>query len=753
MVKHRMSDRKWIVIILLFLALEILWLLGDLQWIRLPFFLKSSGKTGAVEAGYVVKSKADLKRRGADSLVWESTKEKDILYYKDSLLTLAQSSAKLYLNDKTELDLSENTLVTLEQPDDRTHSEIRLRFSKGDVKARNPSAKASIQGDDWVVNLEKGSEVSLRKEKDSYEFEVISGRASLQTEKGTESLQDSKILKLGENQQIEQIEKTKNLQWTEKKPLRIYVFEDQAEIPLEWSGSAKALTISKANENEAEQPLQAGQQSAKINLKLGTYKVRLQDQTGVSAAKEIEVWKAPKIYLKKPLPRDRLVAGEEHEFIWSSEPGVKDYRLKIHAKDEKEATVKNSVDNFLSLKFDENTDLNWTVEGRDDEGHVIPSQIKNKIYIRKNPLQAPKLKTPSLREKSPPSGSFHWWQLFITEARAAAADYEVVFEWENVEGAEHYTIEISSDPEFKNPELVERLPGTQYTWHGFKPQKKYYWRVAGGSANRMGLFSAPAEVKPQKAPPATAKAEKTAASENAEKARLEKENLEKENLEKERLEKKELAKEEEPAKEEQKKHSAVSSTPTISEEDVPQPLGFGFALTPAFKYVDIKVDENSKFKLGGAVPAAIQFEIKKDNYHFKLNASSQTWKPKPETDYPSQPALAIPEAWLLLKKKEWGLTAHQSFVPKRKTVDSIETEPRTLIGLRYAISNWGVAALTAGDTHELNTDYEYRKYLSDNSDEKIKYFIGFGANILYQKKAAGSGIHGNLLILFGADSF
>ena len=735
-----MSDRKWVAIIIFALLLEIMWLLTDLKWLNLTFVSKQAETTGEIEAGHVVKTKSDLKRRGGNSLAWEPANEKDILYYKDSVLTLAQSTAKLYLNDKTELELSENTLVTLEQPDDKSRAEIRLRFSKGDLKARNPSAKAKIEGGEWVVNLEKGAEVSLRKNKDNYEFEILSGRATLQTEKGIENLQDSKILKLGENQKIEQIEKSKELQWADKKPQRLYTFDDAADVPVQWTGAAKELQINKSGEGETKELLKTDQQATNIRLVTGNYKIRLKDEGGLSEAKEVEVWKAPKIYPKKPLPRDRLSAGSEQEFVWSSESGVQKYVLKLTGKSG--TLTKEATENFIKVKLEDvNQDITWSVEGIDADGNVIPALQQNKVFIRQDPLQAPKLKTPEIHEikdsepatspKPSEPGAFHWWQILETDAEAAQMGYEITFEWEPVSGAENYTIEISTDPEFKIPEVSVQTKTQNYKWQNFKPQKKYYWRVAAGSSRRMGVFSEPAEVKP-------IKAVKILRPTPKEKAIVEVKLLSEQNT---IAEKNRIAEENKRAEEKEKPQAILT-----------RPLAFGFALMPTYKLLETAIDSSSKANLSGAVPAGIQIEFFKDDYHFRINGTIQSWKAKPESDFPLQDELQIVEAWAFLSKATWGLALHQSFQAERKNLGSISTTPILNLGVRYAVSNeFGLSALSAGKSSELAFDYEYKFYLTESAGSK--FYIGPGLHFFYLINKEGNGSNTNLSILLGADNF
>lgn len=392
----KISDRKWIIIICVALVLEVVWLLYDLQLIALPFLTSSKTKTNAVEAGHIVRSQVDVRKRAGDSLIWEPAKQNDPLYYRDSLLTLAQSSAVLYLKDQTELQMSENTLVTFEEPEAQSSAEIRLRFSKGDLKARNPYNISRIETPDWVVNLEKGAEIALRKQEKGYEFEVLAGKATLDTEKGKEELVESKILKLGDDKKIETIEKSLELKWNNPQTERIYTTDDKATVAIEWKGQAQQLKISQpgAETEEETKPVRGGQ-TAQLELEPGNYQIRLEDASGISSPKQIEVKKAPKIYLKKPLPRDRIAIGRPMEFIWEGENSLSSYNLKLSNGQSYEVN-----ENFKSLQFDKEQDIVWKIEAKDADGFKVPSLYESKVYLRRDALAAPKLKVPKLIEES-----------------------------------------------------------------------------------------------------------------------------------------------------------------------------------------------------------------------------------------------------------------------------------------------------------------------------------------------------------------
>lgn len=716
------KDKLWIALIIIALVVECVWLLVDLNVISLPFASQKKIGINAIEAGYVMKAKEDLRRRSADSLVWEKTSEKDTLYYRDSLLTLSEGSARLYLKDQTELQLSENTLVTLEEPDDKSTSEIRLRFSRGDLRARNPVARANIVGDDWLVNLERGAEVSLRKDKDSYEFEVLAGKAFLETNQGRAEMTPEKILKLSEDKNIQQIEKSSVLEWNNTKAIRVYSLGNEADVALEWKGKAKNLILNKSGESEKSQPVSTD--NVKVSLQLGSYKVRLQGDSGLSQARDVEIWKAPRIILKKPLPRDRLKVGDEVEFVWTGEPGVKSYRLKVGDR------VEEVTENFKTIKFEKESDLEWKVEGLDEDGNVIPASYESKVFLRNEPLQAPRLKTPTIKssEKEKPSSQFHWWSLFLSQAFAAVLD-EVVFEWEKVDGAEFYIVEISNEPDFRNLLDTQNVKATSFIWKKYDRKKRYFWRVASGASNRrMGYFSEPQEVKPQKLVEKTI--EKT-------------------------LPTTETKTSENRAEKESEVQVAEPIDPDAVQTDstpVQIPSGFALAWAPTYKLANLKGEANSKIGLGGGVPVGLLFEVKKSEWHFQAWTASQVWKPKPESEFPFQKNLSITETRINLVKDNYGIVLYQTFVPMRLTDESISFQSLWLAGVRYQKGFWGANLLTSGSVHELSGDLRFRKYITSETSG-LRFFYGGGADATYQLQKQGGGYQMNLIFLLGADSF
>ncbi len=757
--KNDRSDRRWILFIVVLLIIEISWLLIDFRIIEISLFSKKEKISEAREAGFVINVQEQLKRRGANSLVWESTNAKEILYFQDSILTLANSTARLNLKEQTELQLSENTLVTIEEPSGTDKSEIRLRFSKGDIKARNPSSRTQIQGDDWIVNLESGSEISLRKNKLAYEFEILDGKGSIETKNGVKKLGKSELLQLGNNHEIKSIAKIESLKWSDSAVARAYVSENKADVNLQWTGSATELLVQGtekgAEQSETKHILTASQFKISLMLTAGSYKVRLISSEGISDAKAIEVLKVPQILLKSPLARDRFVVGETVNFLWIGDAEIKKYHF-VMTKNGREIKNEFTTDTSKTIKFIEEGDYTWSISGHDMDGHKLPNLKKNSFYVREAPLKAPVLKEPvfieelETEEKISPGASLKRrsiWSLLFPMAFAVTkpSRYEVTFEWTSVPGANAYTLEVSETSDFSSPLLVRTLKENKFTWKNAE-NRKYFWRVASGNSNgHLGFFSTPMllqltslrkiirpTILPTVPDPAT------------------------------------------------KIIPTIPPTVVVAE---PKPIltqdeikirdsAWGFAWTPAYKVSSVSGDQNSKIVLKGGAPLAFQINYKSkptENgfYIFTAKYLNQTWRPDPPEKFPQQPSISLAETAIFLEKAKatelfrYGLAFRSGLLPQRMSNQVISVKQVSMVGLR---ASWQKDSLVNQDgrlyatgfnyskeIQQINFDFEQKYYLSEPR-KTIQYYIGGALNLTLQKDFQ-QGAQGSLHFLLGLSSF
>lgn len=545
--KSLSSDRKLILITLALLAVEIIWLLANLRVIPNPF----AHDTSAIKskpAGYVLKSQRELRRRGFDSLIWEQAAPNETLYYYDSVLTLSQSSATLFLQEQTEIHLSENTLVTIEPQDSSTIGQIRLKFTRGDLRARNPYAQTKIETPEWTIDLNQGSEVSLKQTgDDNYEVEVLKGDLKFEKDSQIQNVSVNQVLKIDDNKVTETLSIEKELQLQGPEYQRIYSFNEAVNVPVTWKGQAEKIQITPLGSDSEIRTLTPGQTSENLNLEPGKYSVRLLSNGKVSSMKEIEIWKAPVVHLLSPFPRDRVKMNRDTAFVWSIVPEAKEYRFEITDTRTGQKVVEKSPENYMNYDLGTEGELTWRVIAIDSEGFEIPSLYSNPLFSQKELLAAPRLKTPEFRkpagknlektqdrkpaqklekieqeqktesktekkskkDRKSKNGALYkleiLWNLLTAQAEAkdsktAIASYEAIFAWEKVDGADSYTIEISKTPDFRKTEVVKKVKSTEFVWTKF-PLGTYYWRVAGETkSGAMGEFSEPAKINLEKIP-------------------------------------------------------------------------------------------------------------------------------------------------------------------------------------------------------------------------------------------------------------
>lgn len=654
----------WLIIALCVESVLLLWHLGVVS------FGHRSAQKGAAVAGLIATSENELRRRGVDSLVWEKTAVKEDVYFYDSLLTLSQSTAKLKLDHGTEVDLAENTLVTLEPSSEGTRGEIRLRFTKGHMNARNPFRPARIEAPEFAVDLSAGSELQMR--------EVGEGVVEMQMEKGTATVQGDDGAKVEMNSgrllrmkagEAKAVELDTKLKWKSTPEKRVYIHGDHAPLALSWNGEASELVIQKSGAAEYTVPVSGNQ--ASLELPAGDYRVYPRASGGqIGAPFEIQVWKAPSLHLITPLPRNRVRSEETTSFIWTRLPEASRYVLKV--RDKSPVMEVKVPGNSGAIQFDEETDALWSVWGVDSQGYMIPPAYEYPIYIRHTPLAAPKLKVPVLRKPaSGKDGRGAWlWNLIFPAAYAEEEFFEAVFQWEAVEDAKMYVIEISESPDFRAPVVSEKITKTEFVWSRAK-KRVYYWRVAGGgSKGRMGMFSEPAVLQAEEVRAISVSAEAVAIGDTAAAANN--------------------------ADPVIKVDENLSAAPRMNDmqERVHEPHFMRLFYRGGYQAVKAKAPEAVDASLSGSASAAFAAEVDawvRNNGWWRIGAqySSSLYKPVPAGDYPFQEDLSVVNAKATFTRMNgispWGMGATVQTGPRirRSGLESIEASQQTAFGFHF----------------------------------------------------------------------
>lgn len=474
-------------------------------WKRGPAVSSGQGRP----IGLMKRTESNVRRRTRESLVWEESRPLDQLYEFDSVLTLSGSTAQIQFKTQTTLNIDENTLVVLEESPDQKNGSLRIRFSRGIVRSANPSQRLQIDSNEWSLTAEEGSVVNLVSLNDGrFDLEIKSGHVKINSGDNEQEISGGERLII-RNSEIEERKRLDDkLSWHEGLPSRIYSRTFPVETELLWQGAAKVIQLIKPDKSIETITLNENADSDhKLALDPGTYLMTLVNENLVSETHTLQVRAAPLFRYFSPLPRNRVRSGTELIFSWEPSLFATHYRVELSPDQNFSTGVQSWVVNTpqLTTKIENEGAYYWRVIGLDDTNTPIPEPRIYPLYVTPDPLQSPELNAPTIRRPASPEEekprskkkktSLFWNLIFSVawaqESKEEASDFEAVFSWTSIDGADHYIIEISESPGFEEPIVIKRVSEPQFVWRNFK-KGLYFWRVAAGQSgkvDRLGLFS------------------------------------------------------------------------------------------------------------------------------------------------------------------------------------------------------------------------------------------------------------------------
>lgn len=458
--------------------------------------------------GQVIKTHENVRRKHSDSIAWQDTEVNENLQAYDSILTLDQSSAQIKLLGDINITLHENTLIVIEPLEEENP---KFNFKEGMIASKIQQKSLKLGAKNWTIEAKPGTQLSLKSLiDDKLEIEVSNGEIQLSNKNTNESktIKKDTIVKTNANQVEEQSFISEKLKWNNDKN-RIYSHIFPLNLNLNWQGDAEVLEV--VNQHKTIETIKVKNHSEyDFLLNPGTYSFRLKGKNGISSESFIvESLVAPVIQYFSPLPRERFKTSDIIQFNWTPLKNIKYYKLNFLENRNLEAIYKTQdvPKNSTSIKLENESSLSWQIHAVDENNYVIPPLYDYPIYSVDNPFAAPKIKEIIIRKpasklkndhlnKNKPTLINKLWNIIIPNAYAENIDYrEVKFSWEPIEGADFYLIEISSNPNFLNPEINTPVSKNEFTWKETHRFEIYYFRIAAGDKNgRLGIFSQPQAV-------------------------------------------------------------------------------------------------------------------------------------------------------------------------------------------------------------------------------------------------------------------
>lgn len=473
--------------------------------------------------GKILKSRSQVRKKAQDSLIWEETKTEQNLFAYDSVLTLNQSTAEITLQGDSRISMNENTLVVIEPPrNGEADGPLRLRFKKGNLQARSGRSPQSIETEEYVVEASRDTKMNIRTtDDDKIQIDAIEGEVKLLK---SDSLTIAQVVNAGESAKVGEnkidVQKTAQIEWNiPVDGQKIYTHLDKAKINFQWAGEVTGLSV---QQQATEKPqnleidIHKAQDNYALDLEHGNYLVKLHSGDVSTFARQIAVWPAPKIHLVNPVIRQRFKKDAPIQFLWTQTKDVEAYVFELALDPEFKKVIRQikTPQMGVEIKVSAVGEFYWRVRGVDNANFEIPELYYNNFFILDKPLEAPKLKSPQIireesqlnkeniklqnREQSFFSFMLNYVvNLILPRANAESSmptkdlpqSYFAEFQWEPVDGAAGYVVEISRSPNFRDLIATANVKRESFKWKNFN-LGQYYWRVAARDiTGEQGLFS------------------------------------------------------------------------------------------------------------------------------------------------------------------------------------------------------------------------------------------------------------------------
>lgn len=496
-------DRFLIGIALVLLVCEVLYLLHWLRIIQLPLPWEEKASLWR-KIGVVAEKRNVLKNRGDGSLSWFPMGTGEEVHLNDTLLTGPDSTARLEIVSQGEILLESNTLLKFSEGPKTQDGRLNLELVQGLLRVRTKKGALPMHMKSHSLMLGPGTEIVLSRPAlmDQSQVQVKAGEAKIipDEEIGADGKKQAPItLKVGEALQMQTQRALARLETKlaiePKYPVpqaRIFAKGNVETIGIYWDGEeAREVEISREPDFLAPRRLRTSGRSVQADFTPGKYYWRARRDVAVSPALEFTLMPAVQYKLVHPENESAVKEGATVTLKWEPVVGASHYLVEIsRTEDFKDYLVQSDVNDVeTQLKGIQAGNYFWRVRAVHPEwGPWSASPVHS--FQAKRKLSAPK---PKGAKVLPGTQSSIWDILsewILPSAHAAEGETVwVEFEWEALEGAEAYRLEIYGSEDKQELLQILEVDGTQANVE-LPRRGKYFWRIAAIDESQLRhLFS------------------------------------------------------------------------------------------------------------------------------------------------------------------------------------------------------------------------------------------------------------------------
>lgn len=468
------SESLFVIVVLLLLAL-------------LGYALYRDFTSRLVDEGTRIVGKLILKRNSAqrkylNQVIWENLEKSIPLYNRDSIRTGNNSEALLVLNDGTEINVDENSMIVL----NITENAVDIGFEGGalQVIGKKGSGDITITAGDKKVDIGE-SDVNLSRTEDA-ELDLAVNKGEVAVSSGTETVN------VRENETAKTEAGALNVKRPPVVPIspdpgaRIFLTDPDTMIPFRWDSAGKAATLHispSRSFRKITDTIKTEKDGANVRVKSGSYYWRvgaLDDagQISYSAPRKIIILEKTPLQLTAPSDGSLFSFAAEEPYVnfaWQKNELASGYRLEVATDREFGNVIKNvdSMTTNLATRIGEG-EYFWRITMKSPvESAVQSSEVRSFSVKKKKELRAPELVRPQ-ESRSLGKG------LFASEG--------VIFNWIPDPEAAQNELWISADSQFpEENRIVTESTNNFLIIKESLGTGKYFWKVR--SKDIRGKFS------------------------------------------------------------------------------------------------------------------------------------------------------------------------------------------------------------------------------------------------------------------------
>lgn len=411
---------------------------------------------------------ANVKRKTGESLYWNNIKSQEAVFANDSVRTGNDSKAVIQLNDKSRIELAENSLIVLE----KSSSQLNVDFKTGDIETKGGDTLLAIKVKDTILES-KSADLKLSTDsQNNTQIIVTKGTATLtDAQKQKVELTTKKLVNVDESGKAKQIAIALVLNTPKDKSV---ILDPEREVlhPFTWTVldeelKEQTLEISSDPNFEKLTFQKSGHQTLSGQLTRGTqyWRVSWKEKDGTvkySDPREVRVEDDKRVVTFSPQNNavlDLEPGVETVSFSWNALGEPRSFLLEV-AKDAEfkillaNQTVERKVSEVNALKEGK---YYWRVRAFSEDNNEIGKSSIASFTIRKLIPQVPTLVIPM--------NGFKW-----------TLNDPLVFEWKPYEPAHEYKLLISRDSQQTNIVHQATQKDIKHIWKWTKADE-YYWSV------------------------------------------------------------------------------------------------------------------------------------------------------------------------------------------------------------------------------------------------------------------------------------